>query len=370
MPVSDDCFVPSTTSRPKGVEHTHRSIINACALTLISPPAPTQQRRLADFSYSQIESKLLFLDALTTRHYHIILDTTGHFSISTYLASLEYFRPERLAVSKRTLDALAFSGRKPDLSYVRVMLSGAQTIPTKTRLAMKELCHGRDVLAVVYSTTESLFLTSKIPTGTPAKSSCVGQLAPGAQGKVMDEVGNPVEPGRQGRLLYRVTTIMKGYYRDAEQTASKIGEDGWYDTRDLGFVDPVTDDWHVTGRTKEIIKVHGMSVSPNAIEETLLKIPNVAIAVVVSVMREDGEELPTALLVRGSEGGEQRPQEADVHRFVEKEMNKDHQITGGLIWLDNAEVPYGGNGKIERRSLKELAQKMYDQGNLKGQYVA
>jgi long-chain acyl-CoA synthetase len=60
---------------------------------------------------------------------------------------------------------------------------------------------------------------------------------------------------------------MKGYYRDGEATAKAIDSEGWFNTGDLGFLNP-TGDLVLTGRAKDVIgKRHGLprSTEPGAL---------------------------------------------------------------------------------------------------------
>ena len=95
-------------------------------------------------------------------------------------------------------------------------------------------------------------------------------------------------------------------------------------------MDKETSQWHVTGRTKEIIKISGISISPQAIEKTLLRISSVDDAVVVGVTTSTGEEMPVAFVVRAKEGVK-KPTAEDLHSVMQREMNVYHQITGGLV---------------------------------------
>ena len=297
---------------------------------------------------------------------HIVYDTPGPFSIVTYLSQASQYNPQVVRLSKRTLDVLVLHKEddvKPDFSSVQLITTGSQIIPLKTRLAFKALCDGRDLLKVTYGSTETLDLAGTTPGAGSAASSCVGKLKPGIGGKVVDDAGNTVRSGEEGRLLFRTPTLMKGYWRDMESTMGSVDAEGFFDPGDLGFVDKATDEWHVTGRTKDLIKSNGRNISPLEIEETLLRIPNVGIAVVVGVLKEDGEEMPTAFIVRANEVSKQ-PQADDVHTFMQKEMSVVYGITGGLVWLRKTELPYGVNGKVARQLLKQKAQKMWDEKTL------
>lgn len=363
---TDPATIYSTTSTPKGVEHTHSSITNWLEMVPTNAASSTPSCCLCDLTWEGVGSKFIFFESLITRMCHIVYDNPGPFSIVTYLTQVSQHRPQTIRMSKRTLDALVLRGEdsvKPDLSDVRSITTGAQTIPSKTQLAVRDLCNGRDILDIVYGTTELLTLTSKRSGTGSVASSCVGKLKVGIAGKVVDDAGNTVKDGQEGKLLFRTPARMKGYWRNPESTALSIDAEGYFDTGDLGFVDKSSDEWHVTGRTKELIKVSGRNVIPQAIEETLLSIPNVGIAVVVGVTKEDREEMPTAFIVRAKDEIEQ-PQTDDVHAVMKKEMDVLHQITGGLVWLRKAELPYGGNGKVARLPLKHRAQRMWDEGKM------
>ncbi|MBN1598987.1 MAG: long-chain fatty acid--CoA ligase [Bacteroidales bacterium] len=91
-------------------------------------------------------------------------------------------------------------------------------------------------------------------------------------GKVVIGTVGPVLPGvkvkisEDGEILVSGSSIMMGYYKDAEQTKQVIDEDGWLHTGDIG-------EWvegeylKITDRKKEIFKLSsGKYVSPQVIE--------------------------------------------------------------------------------------------------------
>jgi long-chain acyl-CoA synthetase len=63
-----------------------------------------------------------------------------------------------------------------------------------------------------------------------------GHVIRGMEHRLADEGGRPCRPGDVGRLQVRGPNIMRGYYKDPERTAEVLGEDGWFDTRDLALV--------------------------------------------------------------------------------------------------------------------------------------
>jgi long-chain acyl-CoA synthetase len=75
---------------------------------------------------------------------------------------------------------------------------------------------------------------------------------------------------------------MAGYWQRPEATKEVLRADGWFDTGDIGYVDP--DGYlFISGRSKELIKVSGFSVFPAEVESLLYKHPDIAEAVVIGV---------------------------------------------------------------------------------------
>lgn len=89
----------------------------------------------------------------------------------------------------------------------------------------------------------------------------------GALGKLS---GNMQCRLQDGEILLKNDSIMKGYYKDPEETA-KIIEDGWIHTGDLGYCD-ADGYYYITGRKKNVIILsNGENINPEEVEATLGK---------------------------------------------------------------------------------------------------
>ncbi len=87
------------------------------------------------------------------------------------------------------------------------------------------------------------------------KPDSVGEIVPGCEVRIVD-----------GEIQVKSKSVMMGYYKDPEETAKSISEDGWLMTGDLGYKD---DDGYlyITGRKKNLIILsNGENVSPEEIE--------------------------------------------------------------------------------------------------------
>ncbi len=115
-----------------------------------------------------------------------------------------------------------------------------------------------------------------------------------------DSVGRPL-PGlevriaRDGEILVRGPTVMRGYFRDTERSAAALA-DGWLRTGDRGRLD---EDGHlfVTGRLKEaMVAATGETVHPEEAEPWYAS-PLFAEWCVVPVPAADGNDVATLVVV-------------------------------------------------------------------------
>ncbi|KAG7337962.1 long-chain-fatty-acid-CoA ligase [Nitzschia inconspicua] len=81
----------------------------------------------------------------------------------------------------------------------------------------------------------------------------------------------PLPDGEVGVVIGRGPQIMKGYYKNPEATAKAIDEYGWFDTGDLGRINPATGDLILTGRAKDtIVLSNGENIEPQPLEDAIL----------------------------------------------------------------------------------------------------
>lgn len=107
---------------------------------------------------------------------------------------------------------------------------------------------------------------------------CAGKAPYDTELKVVDTDSKPgdterkaLPDGTAGVVLARGPQVTKGYYKDPESTAKAIDRFGWFDTGDVGRINPATGDLILTGRAKDtIVLSNGENIEPGPIEDALM----------------------------------------------------------------------------------------------------
>jgi long-chain acyl-CoA synthetase len=224
-----------------------------------------------------------------------------------------------------------------DLSSVRLAVSGAAP------LAREVLERFKDVFGVqIY---EGYGLTETAPTVTSTRMiedpppGSVGKALPGVEVRLVDEVGNDVEPGDPGEVVVRGPNVFKGYWQRPEET-ERAFVNGWFRTGDVAVQDE--DGYlYLVDRKRDLIIVSGFNVFPAEVESALLENPKVAEAAVVGVPHEyTGEAVKAYVVLEPGVTASERELIADtwtrLARFkcpdaIEVVDSLSHSLTGKVL---------------------------------------
>ena len=110
----------------------------------------------------------------------------------------------------------------------------------------------------------------------------VGIALPGIEVEIRDDAAQRVQAGERGEIYVRGEQVSGEY----EGRGSVVDSDGWFPTRDAGFLD--TDGYlFLDGRADDVIVRGGENFSPGEIEDVLLEHPAVADAAVARTQHTD-----------------------------------------------------------------------------------
>lgn len=167
------------------------------------------------------------------------------------------------------------------------------------------------------------------------------------------ELGAPL-PGVEirtvaGEVRVRCPGLFSGYYKQPAGTG--LDEEGFFRTGDLGRFDEAGG-FHFDGRSKDLLRVKGINVSPVEVEGVLAQHPGVETAYVVGLPHEGQEQTVVALIVPR---GEVRP-EAEL-REIAREQLSHYKRPEHYLFIARSDVVLGGTSKPQRAALADLASK-------------
>jgi long-chain acyl-CoA synthetase len=237
---------------------------------------------------------------------------------------------------------------KFDLTSIRVCISGASPLPPQVQKKFMIITGG--FLAEGYGLTEASPVTHCNPVDKTMRTVRVGSIGlplPDTDARIVDvETGEKtLEPGETGELAVKGPQVMRGYWRDPEETALVL-RGGWLLTGDVARMDP-DGYFYITDRKKDLIKYKDYSVYPREVEDVLYEHPAVKLCAVVGKPSPVVGEVPKAFIVL-KDGA--KATEAEIMRFV-KDKVAPYKVVREVEFRQ--ELPISAAGKVLRRTLQE-----------------
>ncbi len=340
-------YTSGSTGEPKGVMHTHASLVSA--FTSIT----TYLENTADdvilsvlplaFVYGLGQVFTAFRVGAT-----VVLENSMMYPAEVLQHAAEEkatgipFVPTIAAILLQCdLDAF-------DLSSLRYMTNAGAALPEAHLKTLRErLPHV--ALFNMYGQTECIRASYLPPQEAHSRPRSVGRGIPNQEVYVVDETGKRAAPGETGELVVRGSQLMKGYWKMPEKTAEKLKPGDRPGSTVLMTGDLFTTDeegyLYFVSRQDDIIKTRGEKVSPKEVEEVLYGLAAVAEAAVVGVPDEIlGEVVKAVLVLR--EGAELSRR--DVLKRCTQEL-EDFMVPKVVEFRDS--LPKTDSGKIRRKEL-------------------
>ena len=189
-----------------------------------------------------------------------------------YLESVEKHKVTRLSAIPTVLTALLNHPDfdRYDLSTIRMISYSTCPMPPELILRAREKfgCEFQQS----YGMTEMSSIVTILSTEDHFRSNMryldsVGKPIAGHQVRITDEAGNECAAGEIGEICVRGPGMMLDYYQMPEETAEVV-PDGWYHTRDVGYLDE-EGYLYVRGRKNDMIISGGENIFPLEIENVL-----------------------------------------------------------------------------------------------------
>ncbi|HEY5172878.1 MAG TPA: AMP-binding protein [Acidimicrobiia bacterium] len=221
---------------------------------------------------------------------------------------------------------------------------GGSAVPA----AVGERCAALGIeIARSFGSTEHPSITGSTPDAPHEKRvNTDGLPLPGVEVRLVDDDGKDVAVGTPGEIWSRGPELFVGY-TDAAATRTAFSADGWFMTGDIGVLD---DDGYlaITDRKKDIIIRGGENVSAQEVEELLVRMRDVAeVAVVAAPDARLGE---VACAFFRMQTGRVAPELTEVRTYLEQSGIARQKWPEHLRTVE--EFPRTASGKVQKFVLR------------------
>ncbi len=338
-------YTSGTTGRPKGVVHTHASLLAGGWTTAIAHELSPSDRGFCVLPIFHING--LCVTVIGSLVSGGSLAMTARFSASRFWKQVGDTGATWFSVVPTIISHLLHGGTAPDDSCrarLRFGRSASSALAVDTQSAFEARFSVPIIETMGLTETAAQILSNPLPPA-PRKIGSPG-IAFGCEVEIQSSDGAKVAPGSEGEIVVRGPNVMLEYLRNSDATAASF-RNGWLRTGDLarmdkdGFV-------FVSGRLKELIIKGGENIAPREIDEVLYTHPDVieAAAFARSCARY-GETVEAAVRVRTGSAIEA----AELLEICRQRLG-DFKAPDAIHFLQ--ELPKGPSGKIQRLKLPDL----------------
>ncbi len=236
-----------------------------------------------------------------------------------------------------TLRSLSYGGAKVS---ERVLLEALRLFPDTGFVNAYGLTETASTIAVLGPDDHRAAIASDDPL-VRRRLGSAGQVLPMVEIEIRDELDQPVAAGEPGIIFLRGEQISGEY-----ASGSLLDDDGWFCTRDRGFVD-AEGYLFIEGRADDTIIRGGENIAPAEIEEVLLRHAAVAEACVVGIPDDEwGQRILAAVVLR--EGASVTA--AELQDAVRAEL-RGSKTPEEIVFRDV--LPHTETGKMLRRIVQQ-----------------
>jgi long-chain acyl-CoA synthetase len=341
-------YTSGTTGRPKGVMLSHEALVFVIGSIAEYLRLGSDDRILSilPLAYTYGLSQLLLGVRVGGT---LLLERTFAFPART----LERMQAEAATVfaAVPTVYATLLGMTHPrPYESIRCLTNAAAALPPALHDGIRRLFPNARLYRM-YGQTECVRISYLEPELIASRPTSVGRAIPGTEAFVLNDDGQPVEPGETGVLYVRGPHLMAGYWGDPDLTAERLrgGPEGG--ERVLCTNDHFTVDedglLYFVGRTDDIVKTRGEKVSTVEVENVLHALAGVRQAAVVGVPDERlGEAVRAYVVLDGTAALTQE----DILRFARTKL-ENFMVPREVVIVDD--LPHTESGKIRKRSLLE-----------------
>lgn len=344
---SDDAllmYTSGTTGRPKGVVHSHASLLAGGWTPTIAHRLSTDDRGYCVLPIYHING--LCVTVMGTVISGATLVMAPRFSLRRFWDDVERHEVTWFSVVPTIISHLLHGETVPPPAVrtrVRFARSASAPLPVETQKAFEARFAVPIIETMGLTEAAAQILSNPLPPGR-RKIGSPG-FAHGNTARIILADGDPAPVGAEGEIIVSGPNIMSRYLKDPDATQAVFTDDGWLRTGDLGCQD-AAGYIVVTGRLKELIIKGGENIAPREIDEVLYAHSDVVEAAAFGMpCQVYGERVEAAVRLRDDSVA--TAQTIGDHCRARLGAFKAPERIHFL-----ASLPKGPSGKIQRLALK------------------
>lgn len=353
-PTEDIATLPytgGTTGVPKGTMITHYNIVSMCEQVLAYWPIIEEGKEVAVgfLPFYHIYGQVVVLLGSLIYGQTILLFTTP--DVDDILSAIEKYGATLFNGVPTMFEYLIDYDKTSRVNWNRFkfITCGADTLHESTAKKWEALTGVK--IMEGYGLTETTSVSHVNPWGR-GKLGSFGIPIPNTVAAIAHSEKNELlPPGEIGEVVIQGPQVMKGYWKNPEETAQTLVEiDGetWLRTGDIARLD---EDFYffMLDRKKDLIKYKGYSVFARDVEEVLYEHPKIKEAGVIGIPDPTSGQLVKAVIVLETES-RGRISEEEIINYCKE--NLAHYKVPKIVEF-RGEIPKTDVGKVSHRELRD-----------------
>lgn len=339
-------YTSGSTSRPKGVIHTHFSLLGNARIQVATREIRPDTIWLVSTGVGYVAG----LSGVTMPAFlaGCTLVLVPDLQADNLLHAIERFRVETTLLLPTMLLEMLLSplSETTDMRSLKACFVAGDECSHDLYQRFNTRM-GHDLLQA-FGMTECEGYLSNRPSG-PKRNRTVGKPAEGITLRLIDDEGNDVAQGQPGEILVKGDSVMTGYWDDPEHTREAL-HGGWLHGGDIATCD---EDGFYTfqERNREIVIRGGSNVGPHEVEDVIDSHPDVKESCVVGVPDKHYGAILEAYIEW--EPGTQHTDLEELKIWVTTHLAA-YKVPD--YWHSMSTLPKTATGKIDRQLLHQNAE--------------